>query len=302
MRQWLVVLAAVCACGGGGRAAGGGSTTTPARPATTAERMLALLPEGAQVVVELDLARLRANPVVGELATHALGQLGADAHLPGLPVAVQGSPLANAELVVLAAYGVGTAQAATLTLLATHEEVPNATRLSPEFVALGPPEWIRQVEARAGIAAHSTLAPTIDLMKLRDHAMPPRAPGATVRITARLPFDARVALSRQLGIDSPPAQVSAWGDVVDDMAMIVDCDAADPGDRKNGDAAKRLATTISNLLETVAREPAIRALGLPNNLAQAHMVTQGTWVRTIVEVGPRQLARVVERARALLGK
>jgi len=38
-----------------------------AAPATVAERMLAMLPQGAQVVVELDLARLRANPVVGEI-------------------------------------------------------------------------------------------------------------------------------------------------------------------------------------------------------------------------------------------
>jgi len=132
----LLVLAAVCACGGG-RGAGSGGASTPVRPASTVERMLALLPEGAQVLVELDLARLRANQVVGGLATQALGQLGADAHVPGLPVAVQGSPLANADVVVLAAYGVGTAQATTLILLATHEEVPDATRLSPEFVVLG---------------------------------------------------------------------------------------------------------------------------------------------------------------------
>src|SRR4029078_1738041 len=97
--------------------------------------------------------------------------------------------LASACVVVLSAYGVGPAQATTLILLATHEEVPDATRLSPEFVVLGAPEWIRQVEARAGIASHSPLAPSLELMKLRDHAMPARAPGATVRITARLSFD-----------------------------------------------------------------------------------------------------------------
>ena len=32
----------------------------------------------------------------------------------------------------------------------------------------------------------------------------------------------------------------------------------------------------------------------------ARFVEQGTWVRAIIEVGPRQLARAVERARAML--
>ena len=43
------------------------------RVADPADRLLALLPDGAQIVVELDLARLRANPVVGAVATAALG-------------------------------------------------------------------------------------------------------------------------------------------------------------------------------------------------------------------------------------
>src|SRR5438046_2015615 len=102
---------------------------TPPRPLTGTDRVLPLLPEGAQVVVELDLARLRANAVVGGVATRALGQLGADAKLPGLPVALAGSPLAAADGVVLAAYGVGTDHAATLTLLVTKADVAGATRI-----------------------------------------------------------------------------------------------------------------------------------------------------------------------------
>src|SRR5262245_53853887 len=81
----------------------------PAAPQAVPERMLAMLPQGAQVVVEIDLARLRANPIVGDVVTRAL------AGRSELPAGVPAPPLAAADQVVLAAYGVGTAQAATLT-------------------------------------------------------------------------------------------------------------------------------------------------------------------------------------------
>ncbi len=143
-----------------------------------------------------------------------------------------------------------------------------------------------------------------ELLELRGHAMPPGAPGASLRVTARLSFDARIALARQTGLDSPPAQLSAWGDVADDLALIVDCDAADPGNAgkagKPSDATKRLEATLRGALAAVADQPAVKLLGLPSSLANAKLVTRGTWVRAIVAVGPSHLQRVVERATSLL--
>jgi len=272
----------------------------PQRPQTAADRALALLPDGAQIVVELDLARIKANKVIGEVATRALGNAGADAKLPGLPLAVQGSPLANADFVVLAAYGVGTAQAATITLLATKAEVAGAHRLSPELVVLGPDEWAGQVEARAAIAEKTPIVASESLRKLREHAMPAQAPGAVLRITAQLGFDARVALARQTGIELAPAQLSVWADAVDDFAMIVDADAADPGDKTNKGAVKRMRDGLQTLLAAAANEPVLRALGISSSLSEARFIEQGTWVRAIVAIGPRHLARVNERARAML--
>lgn len=295
----LLVLA-VAACGGRGRRGASAGSAATLRPATVADRMIALLPDGVQLLVELDFARLRANETVGEVATKALAQLGEDAKLPGLPMAVQGSPLANADMVVMAAYGVGTPDAATVTLLATKQDIPNATPLAEGIVAIGPPEWVAQLEARAAIAAQGPLAPSLSLMSLRDHAMPAKAPGAVLRVTARLPFDARVALAQQMGLPTAPAQVSVWGDVVDDVAIIIDADAADPGDKKAKDAANRLAQAMNALLASLGDEPAFRALGLTGALRDVRMITERTWVRTIITVGPRQLVRAVERARAML--
>src|SRR5258706_2357833 len=232
MRRLLSLCAAAVLSTAGCSHSAAPSTSVPAKPPTGAERVLALLPDGAQLVVELDLARLRGNAVVGDVVTRGLAQLGADAKLPGLPIAVAGSPFANADMVVLAAYGVGTEHAATLTLLQTKAEVAGATRIDDDLVALGPDEWIAQLEARAQIAKTAALVAPAELLALRAHAMPPGATGAVVRATARLPFDARIALARQTGLEAAPARLSVWGDISDDLAIVVDADAADPGDRR----------------------------------------------------------------------
>lgn len=292
----LAIVALVAACGGSRPA----PIATPPKPPTVAEQLLALLPDGAQVIVELDLARLRANAVVGETAKQWLGSLGAEARMPGLPLSVVGSPLASADEVVLAAYGVGTAQAITITLLATKSDVPNGVRLSPSIVALGPEEWVGQLATREALAVDHPLAVPDALRKLRDHAMPDGATGAIVRITARLSFDARVALARMTNLDAAPAELSLWCDVADDLAIVIDANAADPGAKNDKQAARRLAHTIRGLLGSIADAEPVRALGIPNSLTDARLVQQGTWVRTIVDVGPRHLARVTERARAML--
>ncbi len=308
--RWLLVVA-LAACGGhSGHPA---TTATPQTPVATtiADWMVAVLPDGAQIIVEVDLARLRSNAVVGAVAAGILADLGAEQKLPGLPMAVQGSPLAEADAVVLGAYGVGTLQAATVIVLATRGEVTGATRIAANLSVLGPEEWTAQVVSRAAIAKLAPDAPVTlggrlpvalseELARLRDHAMPAKATGAVLRITARLSFDARISLARQTGLEAPPAQLSLWADVVDDFAVIVDADAADPGEKNVKAARKQVAASLQKLFVSLASDPAVRALGLGNNIAGARFVEQGTWIRAIIEVGPRQLARAAERARAML--
>lgn len=297
MRTAALACVALLACGGGARRPVT-AQPTKARLTSTGDRIMALLPEGAQLIVELDLARLRANPVVGKLVTDVL----AGPALPGmadLPM----SPLARAEMLVLASYGIGTSNAATVTVLATTETVPNSVPVGEGLVALGPEMWTAQLEARAAIAGTGqdvNITASKDLLALRDHAMPPGAPGAAVRLTARLSFDARVALARQTGLDAPPAQISIWGDVVDDLAIIVDADAVDPGDKTAKQPTKRLERGVRTILAGLAGEPALQALGLPSSLSGAHIVAKGTWVRAIISVGPSHLQRVVKRAAAML--
>ncbi|MGN6105761.1 MAG: hypothetical protein ACTHU0_11695 [Kofleriaceae bacterium] len=293
----LLVLAVIAGCGG--KSSPRVPVSEAAAPATTAERILALLPQGPQIVVELDLARLRANPVVGPVVARVLAD-DSGLVLPG-GVGEVGTPLATADLVVLAAYGVGTSEAATVTVVAAPGAIAGATRLLDGIYGLGPAEWIAQLEERAMLSQTAgPIRAQPELLALRDHAMPAGAPGASLRITARLPFDARISLARQTGLESAPAQLSVWADVVEDFAVIVDADATDPGDKRAKQATARLQGMIRGALAALAGDATARALGLPKGLANARLVTRGTWVRTIIAIGPEYLKRVVERANALL--
>lgn len=295
--RWLVVVALVAACGH--RATSTTTTAAPERDLPPDEQVLALLPEGAQVVVEVDLERLGANAAIGKVVERVLA-----GDVPGTD-----APLDKAERVLLAAYGVGTTQAATVTLVVAKTEVPHARRVAAlgesGVWALGPPDWVDQLEQRAALAAAkgAHLHPPAELLALRGKAMPAAAPGASLRVTARLPFDARVSLARMTGIDSPPAQLSAWGDVVDDLAVVVLADASDAGGaraKQKRSEVTRLEAGLRGALASVADVPTVRALGLVPALADARISAQGSWVRLVVTVGPKHLGRVIERANAML--
>jgi hypothetical protein len=130
--------------------------------------------------------------------------------------------------------------------------------------------------------------------------MPKGATGAVLRVTARLPFDARVALARQTGLEVAPARLSLWSDIADDLAIVIDADAVDPGDPAAKDAARRLGHAMRLALVAMADDPLIRGLGIPNSVADARLISQGTWIRAVIAVGPRHLERAVERANAML--
>jgi hypothetical protein len=294
----VLVAAAALALGCGGRARPTVTAVeTPTRAPSPAERLIALLPDGAQLVVELDLARLRANPVVGKLVERVLDGDGAPESTDDHDA--EAAAARGADLAVFGAYGLGTSQAATILLVRAPRDIPGATRVATDTYTLGPTEWIAQIETRAALDEAQRALPD-DLRRLRDRSMPEAAPGASVRVTARLSFDARIALARITGLENAPSQVSAWGDVADDFAIIIDADASDPGERSEARAVARLERLIRGALADLAADPRARAVGLTASLAGARIVARGTWVRTIIAVGPRRLQRVVERALSLM--
>lgn len=304
MKALLLAVAIGVGCGGDR-----GGTTTPAPPgtivvptrATTAgDALLAYLPAGADVLVELDLGRLRSNDVVGELATRWLTDEYAVRSLDPTGQLPQG-PLARGDVVVLAGYQVGTAEAVTIGLIAggglTPEDLHGATDLGNGVIAVAPPGPTEEVRAVIAGTADS-LEDDLELRAMRARGMPEKAEGAVVRVTARLDFDARIALASQLGADVAPAIVSVWGDVADDAALIAILEAPDrDGSAK---AVERLAADLRAWIGDLANQPDMLALGLSPAIRRFQVEQKGERVKVTALVGPRRLARVVARARRFL--
>ena len=268
----LVFALALAGCGRRAAPAAPVPAATEPRPTTAGASLLAMLPLHPQVVIEIDVARLRANAQTEKLA---------EALIPTFDPIV-----AHAQTIVIAAYGVGTTNAATLTLVRAiaKESPPNARKIGDDIFAIGPSDWLDQVAARAATAG---IAADRDLLALRDHAMPDKAPGASLRVTAQLSFDARIALARMTGLEAAPEKLSIWLDVADDLAMIIDADG--------GKDVKLTRTMVLGALASLAKEPTVGLAGLRGSLDNAKVVTRGTWVRAIVAIGPEHLARGIHR-------
>jgi len=284
---WLAcALAALCACGGGS----GPTPTIPRssvpkasspRAPTSTNALLSLAPPGADLLVELDLERVRDNPVVGEVFTAA--------------VATDSSvALTRADRVLIASYGLGREDARTLTLL-SGEDVPIpgplGLRIDETTVAFGPPEVIRGIADEPGAPS---VADDAELIGLRDWAMPKGARDAAVRVTARLDFEARVELAALLELDAVPGALSVWGDVIDDLALV----GLLSGDDEND--AEDLISELQDARARLASEPLVRSLRLSYLLRDLTVERRGKMVRAVFVVGPRRLQLVSRRlARAL---
>src|SRR5690606_36297025 len=181
----------------------------PERRPTAGERLLELAPAGADALLEIDLARLRDNAQVGPLVRAVTGG-GARAGL-----------LAASDLLVFVSYRVGHDDAAQLVLAPGPRtgELAGARAITGDVVAIGPPALLDRVAAVVE-GREPALAGDLELRRTRALAMPERAEGASVRMAARLGFDARVALASELDIEAVPAWLSIWLDVADDLALV----------------------------------------------------------------------------------
>jgi hypothetical protein len=278
--RWLAVAAlAWLSCGGSDRAALPPNLPQAklARADTGAAPLLAFVPRGADVIIEIDLARVRANPVVGELfeklVAAAKGQFGG---------------WLGADLVVFCGYSVGTADASNVVIARGGTPPPNAVRLDDRTVAIGPPRLVVRVEALAA-GQGSAMAGDGVFMKLRDAAMPAEAKAASVRLTARLPFDARVGLSQLFGADAVPTAISLWGDVVDDIAVVAVLSGDTDGD------GRALVQQVEALRGQLMRHPLVREWQLAYLVQRIKVERISTLTRLVFVVGPNTLDKVVRR-------
>ncbi len=274
-----VALAAVLALAGCGPKHKTSQKTVevPARRPTAGDRILAHAPAGADAVLEIDLARLRANPTVGPLvkAVSAAGEVG-------------GGLVAIGEVVVVASYRIGQTDAGQLVFVSGTRvgELAGAHRISDTLVAFGPPALLRQVELiDSGQAA--SLARDRALQRIRALAMPAGAEGASLRMAADLPFDARLALAKRLEVDVVPEWISLWFDVADDMAGVALLGGGDDADPKD------LVTAVTRLRDRLYSAESVQRVGLDALLEDVQVMVQGSDARVVLVVGPKRLARLI---------
>jgi hypothetical protein len=276
---------AACGGGDGGRRA----IEVPPRTATAADPLLALAPLGADAILEIDLARLRGNPVIGPLAEQVLPR--------GAGLAGTAALIGAADAMLIASYGLGEGRPRTLVLARggrVGEVGGGAVAIGRGAVALGEPDLIDRASAVAG-GAEPPLASDRSLLALRAQAMPAGADGAALRMTARLGFEARLALARELEIDAVPLTISAWADVVDDLAVIALLGGEKPAD------TKALRDGAAELVGRLARGAPLYGRLLSRELGRTRVEAKATTVQMVLVIGPRRLSALVGRALRALG-
>lgn len=251
------------------------------------------VPAGADLLIEIDLERLYGNSTIGAIAHRALARPADELRVPGLVLPRGQAPLEHARALVMAAYAVGTADAVTATYVVTQDEVPGATSLGDGVVVLAPPAFVDR--ARLVMAgASDAIARDAAFMSLRARAMPAGAPGSTVRATARLGLDARVALAPVLGPDLAPATLSLWLDVVDDAAVVAIVDGHDAA----GGGGERLQIALERVRIALAGSTTLLQLGLAPVVRGAQLSRRGDVVTLIATIGPHRLGEVASRLSA----
>lgn len=264
------------ACGGSAPAPA--PISVPTRAATAGDALLPYVPVGAAVLVELDLARLRANPTVGAVARGLIDGAGAPQD------AVAPAALVGAEAAVLATYAPGAPDARTITVVRGGQRPATAVALAVDVWALADEGATADL-----LAAASTGGVTADraLMAMRAAVMPAGADGAAIRLTARLDGPARRELGSLFDEPRPPAAVAAWLDVADDLATVVWLDGVTPA-------------TVEGWRDRVAAALPVRAIGAAPAIAAGRVEARGGGAVATIVIGPGRLARAVARWQARL--
>lgn len=249
----------------------------PTRTKTAGETLLGSAPLGADLLLELDLKRLRSNPVVGSLLESVAPP--ESQHTADL--------LQQADVALLCVYDIGDVPKQLIVLRSDAERMPGAVSLGNRLYAVGDAQLLSRAEGLQ--SAEQSMAADRELLRLRAEVMPAKAEAATLRLVARLDFDARVSIASQIAISDVPVSVAVWGDVVDDLAVVAHLGSDEDAD------TPRLERAIGGLRTSLAKNALARALGLAAPLRNAQVTRSGKDVRVVLVLGPKRLQLFVRR-------
>lgn len=273
-----LALLCLCACGGSGERQSASPKAVPAlRAATPGGALWRVLPAGADLVLEVDLARLRSNPRIGPL----LAQIA-----PPEPLQ-ESDLLPRAEVMVVAVYDIGGTPRQLIVLQGPALAEQAMPSLGDDILAVGDPDLVRQAEGLQGAA--STMVEDEELWALRSQPMPEKAGAAALRVVTRLGFDARVALASRLGISDVPISMTLWADVVDDLAVVADLHSEDTA------GAEQLARAMMGLRSRLSGLAFFRYLAISPALQNTQVARSARSVRLVFVLSPRRLRLVLQR-------
>ena len=250
----------------------------PERATTAGDGQLSAAPLGADLILEVDLARLRNNAVVGTILTALSGP-------DQREQIVEGDLLTQADALLVCVYGIGdSAKQLVLVQAIEGQELSGAAAVGESRYAVGDPELVAQAVA-VGAGQGESMLTDVELLRLRADIMPSEAAGAAVRAVARLDFDARVAVASRVGMSEVPISLALWGDLAIVASVAGESDVS----------YSRLAGALDKLRVRMAKRPLIRYLGLASPLASARVIRSGKSVKVVFLLSPKRLALVAER-------
>lgn len=253
------------------------SPPVPARQQTPGDSLLHAVPSGVDLVLEIDLRRLRDNEIVGPLMA-----------LLTPPESIGTSDLLkHADAAIVCVYGIGDG-AKQLVVVRSSAEVPGVRVLGPGLFAVGDSDLLARAEA-VNAGAEAAANGDADFMRLRAAVMPEKAAAAAVRLVARLDFDARVSIAAKIEVSDVPVSIALWGDVVDDLAVIASLGVAQQHE------VERLNQAMLKVRKSVASHVFIRQLGLAPAVQGARIIRTESGLRVLFVLSPKRLQLVVAR-------
>ncbi|HKA89189.1 MAG TPA: hypothetical protein VKE22_16095 [Haliangiales bacterium] len=278
----LFVGVGVCVGVGVGACGSSPPTAKPfieSRVSTPGAALLAVLPPGADAVAELDIARLRRNEIAAPLVSALVARRAASE----LKLDLGFDALADLDVAAAAVYRMGADDAATLFVVRGERlhaveaatRIPDCDPVDAHTLVVGPDAQRAVVRLIAAGQKPGSLRDDVELARLREAPMPPRATGAVLRVTARLDKAARIQAAGRLGVDEVPATLAIWADVADDAALVA-LAVAD-----NDAQARRIGDAAAGLLARLTR-------------GEARAEPHGRATRLVWTMGPRAFQRWAE--------
>lgn len=275
----LLALPVMGACGGSSSPP---ALALPERAQTSGDALFSSAPIGADLLLEVDVARLRDNEVVGSIL-RTLSAPGAQGQI------AEGDLLAKADSLLVCVYGVGDAAKQLILLqVADGQPLSGAAAIGEGRYAVGDPELVARAVA-VGSGEGASMLDDMEMLRLRADVMPEAAKSSVVRAVARLDFDARVAVASRVGMSEVPISLALWGDVVDDLAIVARVTG------ESDESYDRLRNALLSLRARVAKRPLIRYLGLAPALASARVIRSGKSVQVVFVLSPKRFALVAKR-------